>query len=136
VHEAPYWSHGRARRMARTAGITAVSLTVCLAAGLAAGIATGQRGSYNPALPRGEQPGGGALFVGGGVAMLVGLLLKIAYVVYERRRDPDKRYSVRPKLGRARTGMTAPEYIRLLAVYSLLPVLLCCFGIWQRLAYG
>ena len=101
--------------MARTARITVPALTVCLAAGLAAAVATGARGTTNPGLPQNEQPGGGAVLVGGGVAMLVGMLLRIAYVLHERRRNPDKKYCIRTKAGGTQYGLTAQQYLRLLA---------------------
>jgi hypothetical protein len=117
MHEAPHrTSRSPAlRRMARTARITVPALTVCLAAGLAAAVATGARGTTNPGLPQNEQPGGGAVLVGGGVAMLVGMLLRIAYVLHERRRNPDKKYSIRTKAGGTQYGLTAQQYLRLLA---------------------
>jgi hypothetical protein len=133
MHKAPYrTSRSRAmRRMARTARITVPALTVCLAAGIAAGAATGERGSTNPGLPRNEQPGGGAILFGGGVALLVGMTMRIAYVLLERRRKPNKTYSIRTQ-----HGLTAQQYVRLLISYLPLPVGLCCLGLWLRLEFG
>jgi hypothetical protein len=138
MHEAPHrTSRSPAlRRMARTARITVPALTVCLAAGLAAAVATGARGTTNPGLPQNEQPGGGAVLVGGGVAMLVGMLLRIAYVLHERRRNPDKKYCIRTKAGGTQYGLTARQYLRLFAPYLLLPAGLCCLGLWLRLQFG
>ena len=124
------------RRMARTARFTVTGLAVSLAAGFAAAVGTGEGGTINPALPRGEQPGEGAVFVGGGVALLVGMLLRIAYVLHERRRNPDKKYSIRTRTGGTQYGLTAQQYLRLLAPYLLLPAGLCCLGLWLRLESG
>lgn len=122
--------------MFRTACFTVVCVTVCLAAGVAAGIAAGQHGGYNPALPRNAHPsGGGAPFVGGGVALLVGMLLRIAYVLHESRRNPDKRYSTGMKAG-YRHGLTAEQYIRLIAAYMLLPAGMCLMGLLLRHQYA
>jgi hypothetical protein len=117
--------------MARTARIIVPALTVCLAAGLAAAVATGARGTTNPGPPRNEQPGGGAVLVGGGVALLVGMTMRIAYVLLERRRNPNKTYSTRTQ-----HGLTAQQYLRVLFSYLLLPVGLCGLGFWLRLEYG
>lgn len=117
--------------MATTACLTVVSVTVCLAVGIAVGLAVGQHGSTSPGLPQREQPGGGAIFVGCGVALLVGLAMRIGYVLYERRRDPDKTY--RTKYER---GLTAREYVGRLAWIMLLPAGLCVLGLLLRLQSG
>jgi hypothetical protein len=121
--------------MARTARFAVVVVTGCLAAGLAAGVATGTRGTTNPGLPPNEQPGGGALLVGGGVAILVGGLMRIGYVLCERRREPDKTYSTGAKAG-GRHGLTAPQYIRVIAAFLLLPAGMCILGLLLRRQYG
>jgi hypothetical protein len=123
------------RRMARNTPVTVAALAVCLAAGIAAGVATGTGGATKPGLPPNEQSGGGAFLVGCGVALLVGMLMRIAYVLYKWRSQPEKTYSTGAR-ARSRQGLTAPEYLGILAVYSLLPVLLCCMGLVERLWSG
>lgn len=49
MHEAPYWTARRVRRMARTACVTMGGLTASLASGIAAGVATGKHGTSVPA---------------------------------------------------------------------------------------
>jgi hypothetical protein len=131
MHEAPYWSHGRAGRMARTACITLVSVTVCGAAGIAAGLAVGEHGADNPRLPHSAQPGDGAVLVGTGVALLVAMLMRIGYVLLERRRKPTKKYSTRYS-----HGLTSQQYLRTLGSFALAMVALCCLGLWLRHRYG
>jgi hypothetical protein len=123
------------RRIARNTPITVASLTVSLAAGIAAGVATGTPRATNPGLPPNEQSGGGGILVGFGVALLVGMLLRIAYVLYKWRSQPEKTYRTGSRAGR-HYGLTAPEYLSILALYSLLPVLLCCMGLVERLSSG
>jgi hypothetical protein len=106
VHEAPYWTHGRARRMARTACLTVVVVTGSLAAGIAAGVATAtyvhapaheswaaSHGSSN------HQPPSGAVVVGFSVTLLVFAAMRIGYVLHERRSNPDKEYRTKYERG-------------------------------------
>jgi hypothetical protein len=129
MHEAPYWSSRRLSRMARTAGCT----VLVLAAGIAAGVATateepGTR-SYGPS--KLQQPGVGPVMVGLSVGLLVFVALRIAYVVRERPRKPNKKY--RTKYER---GLTFQQYLRRLWSLMLVVTALCCLGLWLRHQYG
>ena len=138
MHEAPYWTPGRVRHMARTACLTVVVVTGSLAAGVAAGVATA---SYVPAPARppravgngssNHQPPSGAVVVGFSVGLLVFGAMRIAYVVHERRRKPSKEY--RTKYERE---LTRGQYLRRLGALELVMAALCLAGLWWRHWYG
>jgi hypothetical protein len=121
------------RRMARTARITVAVLTVCLAAGIAAGMATakGEPGTPHYGPSKLERPGVGAVLVGFGVAMLVFGAMRIAYVLRERRLEPNKIYRTRYE-----RRLTRRQYLRRLGALELGLAALCCAGLWLRHRYG
>jgi hypothetical protein len=133
MHEAPYWTSRRVRRMARTAGFNAVVVTAGLAAGIAAGVATAtyEHGTINHGPSKLQQPGVGAVFVGFSVAMLVFATMRIGYVLHERRRKPNKVYRTRYE-----SGLTRRQYLRRLGSLVLALAALCCLGLWLRHRYG
>ncbi len=135
MHEAPHrTSRSRALRlMARNARITVAVLTVCLAAGIAAGVATanGEPGTPHYGPSKLERPGVGAVLVGFGVGMLVFAAMRIAYVLRERRREPNKIYRTRYE-----RGLTRGQYLRRLGSLELGLVAMCCLGLWLRHRYG
>jgi hypothetical protein len=121
------------RRMARTARITVAVLTVCLAAGIAAGLATDtlEPGTISYGPSKWQQPGVGATLVGFGVAMLVFGAMRIAYVLRERRLEPNKLYRTRYE-----RRLTRRQYLRRLGALELGLAALCCAGLWLRHRYG
>ena len=138
VHEAPYWTHGRARRMARTACLTVVVVTGSLAAGIAAGVATAtyvhapaheswaaSHGSSN------HQPPSGAVVVGFSVTLLVFAAMRIGYVLHERRSNPDKEYRTKYQ-----SGLTRRQYLGRLGALELVMAAVCVAGLWWRHWYG
>jgi hypothetical protein len=139
MHEAPYWTPRRVRRMGRTACLTVVVLTGSLAAGIAAGVATARYvrpvGSVPRAVGNGSsnshQPPSGAVVVGFAVALLVFVAMRIGYVLHERRAKPDKAY--RTKYER---GLTGGEYVGRLVAIELGLAALCCLGVWLRHQFG
>jgi hypothetical protein len=138
VHEASYWTHGRARRMARTACLTVMVVTGSLAAGIAAGVATAtsvhapaheswaaSHGSSN------HQPPSGAVVVGFSVTLLVFVAMGIGYALHERRSNPDKEYRTKYE-----SGLTRRQYLCRLGIIELGLVVLCIAGLGWRHVYG
>ena len=138
MHAAPYWSHGRARRMARTACFTVVAVTGSLAAGFAAGVAAATYVHAPAHVPRAlsagppnHQPPSGAVVVGFGVTLLVLLAMRIGYVLYERRSKPDKEYRTKYE-----SGLTRRQYLGRLVALELVMAAVCVAGLWWRHWYG
>jgi hypothetical protein len=137
MHAAPYWSNGRARRMARTACQYLATVTVSLAAGIAAGMATAtyvHAPAHPPRAPSAganHQPPSGAVIVGFAVSLLVLGALRIGYVLHERRSDPNKVYRTKYQ-----SGLTRRQYLRVLAILELGLAVLCVAGLGWRHVYG
>jgi hypothetical protein len=119
--------------MPRTARITVAVLTVCLAAGIAAGVATAtdEPGAINYGRSKLQRPGVGAVLVGFSVGMLVFGAMRIAYVLNERRRKPNKVYRTKYE-----SGLTRRQYLRRLGFLELALAAMCCVGLWLRHQYG
>jgi hypothetical protein len=138
MHKAPYRTSPRLRRTARTACFTAAALTGFLTAAIAAGAAVETAvhavSTAGPADPR--EQGAGAEIAGFSVGVMVLMAMRIAYVLHERRRQPDKTYSIRHRGGKNEDGLTRTQYLRRIGSAILLFALLGCAGLLLQLEFG
>jgi hypothetical protein len=141
MHRAPYSTSRlkwQMRQMARTAGFTVVYLTGFLAAGIAAGaaVATGVHAVSNAGPPDPREQGAGAAFVGFSAGAIVVMAMRIAYVLHERRAEPDKTYTALARGGKIEYGLTRKQYARRLGSVILLVALFGCAGLLVQLEAG
>jgi hypothetical protein len=124
--------------MARAACFTVVGLTGFLAAAIAAGAAveTGVHAVSNAGPPDPKEQGVGAALVGFSAGAMVATAMRIAYVLHERRTEPDKTYSVLHRGGSIESGLTPRQYVRRLRSLFVLLALLACAGLLLQLAFG
>jgi hypothetical protein len=138
MHKAPYRASRRPRRTARTVCFTVAALTGFLAAAIAAGAAveTGVHAVSNAGPPDPKEQGVGATIVGFSAGVMVLMAMRIAYVRHERRRQPDKTYSIGHRGGWKEDGLTRKQYLRRLGSAILLFALLGCAGLLLQLEFG
>jgi hypothetical protein len=109
-----------------------VSVVAIAAIGVFAGIATGEHGSYRPGVPRFEEPGAGAVYVGAGAGGLAFLFLIVANQWWQWRHGRNRGFR---GLSSSRY-MTFTRSLGRIALVALIFVAMIGGGLWLRHRYG